>query len=155
MAKETELERAMAWMMGRDTGTSSKAIMSKMFGGAPPWDTYPSDSADLGRCLRLLIAIPEWRSRIGEMSDVGHVWTALIARWGDLEATYLEDEANREMPGYTFKTTALMRKLIDGGLDADPLVTVTSRSERGIGSWSRGQVRTVSFSPGVSLSFGE
>lgn len=81
----TETARAMDWLTrSRDTGISSQAIMAKMLGGKPEAGSYPSDPADLGRCLRLLERIPEWKARIGEMATVGFVWAALVARWDEL-----------------------------------------------------------------------
>lgn len=82
-------QRAALWAATADTGLSSKAIMATMLGN-PPSDgyCYPHDGSDLARCVGLLDAVPEWRTRIGEMAGVGPEWAALAARWDDLEAAH-------------------------------------------------------------------
>lgn len=58
------------WATGDDTGVSSKAIMRHMSGQEPqhPWGFMPpADSADRGRCIRLLNLFPEWWDRLDEM----------------------------------------------------------------------------------------
>lgn len=63
-------ERALFWALSGDTGISSKAIMAHMT-GYEKTDSFgmqpPSDSADRGRCIRLLELIPEWLPRLKEM----------------------------------------------------------------------------------------
>lgn len=76
---------AMDWLLNsRDTGQSSEAIVRHMlgFGGRAH---YPLDPSDLGRCLRLLRLIPEWKPRMHEMAAHGAIWAALSARWAELE----------------------------------------------------------------------
>lgn len=79
--------RARQWIVSDDVGTSSKAIWARMMGvGARHGcDSYPHDPADLGRCLRLLGLIPEWKPRIGEMAQSSIHWARLCSRWTDLE----------------------------------------------------------------------
>lgn len=90
---ETIIERANAWMAGRDTGSSSKAIWAVMMGEKPGRFAYPSDGADLGRCIRLLDMIPEWRDRLGEMAAVSAYWAALVPEWPRLEALHAQDDS--------------------------------------------------------------
>lgn len=87
-------QRAHAWVVGRDTGCSSQAIWANMMGAGKPayWGWFhPLDPADLGRCLRLLRLIPEWRERMPEMAQHSPEWAALVERWDDL-AAMMEDE---------------------------------------------------------------
>jgi hypothetical protein len=83
------------WPMSDDTGISSKAIYQHMRTGyaAPDrWGgTYPRDPADFGRCYRLLLLAPSWRSRITEMSQYGGEWAALAGAWDELTALYEEE----------------------------------------------------------------
>jgi hypothetical protein len=82
----------MAWVTGRDTGTSSLAIWSHMMTGAPGDNRFgvghPHDADDFGRCYRLLAIEPAWRARIGEMARYSAEWAALAARWDELSAMY-------------------------------------------------------------------
>lgn len=89
MGGPTTLPRANAWITGRDTGASSKAIWAVMM-GAKSDGSYPSDGDDLGRCLRLLEAVPEWKPRLGEMAAVNRYWAALVTHWDELAALHSE-----------------------------------------------------------------
>ena len=81
---ETINERAVEWIVGDDTGLSSKAIWAVMMGAKPRPHSYPSDGADLGRCMRLLELIPEWKPRMVEMQAVSPYWKALVPEWDRL-----------------------------------------------------------------------
>ena len=106
-------ERANQWRRGSDTGSSSKFLWSVMMGAerGDKWRSNPSDSSDLGRCVRLLALIPEWRPRIGEMAQHSPEWAALVPRWGELEGLLIE-EAGPDARGRAPKTDALMRELL-------------------------------------------
>lgn len=112
MRKDT-LQRACAWVVRDDTGLSSKQLWAVMMGVPPGRSYYPSDPDDLGRCLRLLDAVPEWKPRIREMAGQSAEWDALTARWGDLEASFLT-ECGSLRPGYGARaprTYALMKQI--------------------------------------------
>ena len=83
---------ALAWIVGDDTGISSKMIFAVMTGvpsAAPlPKRSHPRDPDDFGRCYRLLDRVPQWRARIGEMSSVSATWRRLSAHWDELTALY-------------------------------------------------------------------
>ena len=83
-----------AWSASGDTGVSSKAIAATMR-GEPARDDYchPHDSDDFGRCDRLLMLMPEWRTRIVEMAKVSAEWKALSERWADIEAVRADHAA--------------------------------------------------------------
>lgn len=83
--------RAMRWMLSGDTGLSSEAICAHMQGITPKRASYPSDPADLGRCLRLLELIPEWKSRIAEMSAYGPGWAGQVECWEELAAAMADE----------------------------------------------------------------
>jgi hypothetical protein len=78
-------ERAAQWRAGRDTGASSKTLCAMMLGETPRYRDHPHDGDDLGRCLRLLELIPEWKPRLPEMAAVSPYWAALVENWADLE----------------------------------------------------------------------
>jgi hypothetical protein len=115
-----ELKKAVAWLLGSDTGVSSKMILSVMVGveitshfGAD----VPQDPADFGRCYRLLFALPEWRVRLSEVAEKYPAWGPLVREWDALTAEYESMKAK----GQTRMTMLYekMQKLIDEGRLAD------------------------------------
>jgi len=85
--------RAAQWAASGNTGTSSKVLLGVMV-GKPPKSRfcYPHDGGDLGRCVALLDAVPEFRARLGEMAAVGPEWAALVTHWDELDAMYRKDD---------------------------------------------------------------
>lgn len=87
------------WWLGTDTGKSSTALFAVLCREGLQWETNyegqkatPQDSADFGRCKRLLDAIPEWRSRLGEVAAkyADTAWPRIIAKWNELETATAE-----------------------------------------------------------------
>lgn len=75
-----------AWLKSDDTGSSSKYMASVLtdgkrlhFSHAHPWDP-----GDFGRCRKLLLAVPEFQSRLARMADRSPVWANLVSHWGQL-----------------------------------------------------------------------
>jgi hypothetical protein len=109
--------RANAWIAGRDTGASSKALWAVMM-GVKSDGSYPSDGGDLGRCLRLLEAVPEWKPRLKEMAAVNGYWAALVAHWDELAALHAkDDERGRHDAVY-----ARMKQILDPIEAKDPRI---------------------------------
>lgn len=112
----TPLERATDWLLGHDTGLSYMALCGHMMGKKRGhWATqYPHDNDDLGRCLRLLALVPEWRQRVPEMAAHGPYWTTLVSRWDEIEAALIAEvglDGSRRSDAPT--TYALMRSILD------------------------------------------
>ncbi|MBL8844781.1 MAG: hypothetical protein JNN24_03325 [Hyphomicrobium zavarzinii] len=131
-------QRAMAWMMGDDTGASSETIVRHMLGlpqTGPFGGSAPADNWDLGRCLRLLALIPEWEQRLPEMASLGAVWAALIERWAELKALMVEETGpafDREAPApntYT-RMKAILKDAYnqDGYVELAPGVRMRARA---------------------------
>lgn len=97
--------RALRWALGDDTGASSKAIAAVMTGNMPDKRhvSYPHDGGDLGRCLRLLKAVPEWRARLPEMGERNGQWKALVEAWDELDALYAREEASGRSSDVVYK----------------------------------------------------
>lgn len=79
--------RIAEWIGSGDTGLSSKAIMLWLSARTKDqmWGAYtPSDPADLGRCLRLLERIPEWKERMPEMAEAGGMWPTFVKHWDEM-----------------------------------------------------------------------
>ena len=83
------------WWRGCGVGMSSAAIFHsfcrddlKREAGEYAKQSVPQDAADLGRCLRLLAAFPEWRLRLNEVATryADTAWPKIAARWSELEA---------------------------------------------------------------------
>lgn len=83
------------WWRGTDVGCSSAALFAVLcrpelrpaaaeLGRA----ATPQDAEDLGRCQRLLAALPEWRIRLTEvaLAYADTAWPIIIRRWPELEA---------------------------------------------------------------------
>lgn len=81
MSKEKAL---IEWLLSDDTGASSKAIASHMYLGKCD-GSFPWDPADIGRCFRLIAAVPEWESRLPEMAQYNDKWAKLVKRWQEIK----------------------------------------------------------------------
>lgn len=85
--------RAAKWAAAGKTGVSSLAMLAVMTGERPKTSfCYPHDGSDLGRCIGLLDAVPEYRERLAEMKAIGPEWAALIDHWPELEARWRRDD---------------------------------------------------------------
>lgn len=108
-------DNMLRWLLTGDVGASSKAMAAHLCGFPCSGDS-PSDPDDFARCLMLLDAVPEARAELHRMAEVSAVWAALVARWGEIEATF-----RVEVPIYCFgrgwwsapKTMRLMREVFD------------------------------------------
>jgi hypothetical protein len=107
-------DKALAWIVGDDTGASSKTVWAVMMGQQTDrWKSYPSDGGDLGRCLRLLALVPEWKTRMGELAAISPYWAALVEHWPRLEAVMIEEtgpDFNRHK--VSPRTYDLMKKIL-------------------------------------------
>jgi hypothetical protein len=106
------------WVISDDTGLSSKTIWSTLTGQVLPrlWASVPWDSADFGRCYRLLMRFPEWRARLPEVAAAHSEWKPLVARWDELTALYEAEGGNntgRQHPRPRLNT--LMRTILETG----------------------------------------
>lgn len=90
------------WWRGQDTGLSSRTIAIALAGNTTLLQTTnqhdlppPSDTSDVGRCVRLLDLAETngagWRGRMDEVTRVCPAWAPLIPRWAEIEAAYRED----------------------------------------------------------------
>ena len=76
------------WLVGDDTGISSKYMAAVFIGGKPlksRWgDATPHDAPDLGRCVRLLEKAPCVRDAFPALRQTSPVWAAYVDHWDDL-----------------------------------------------------------------------
>lgn len=104
-------DRAVDWVCTGERGLSSEAMCRALF-GIPMADDrneqpYPRDPDDLRRCRLFLEAVPEARSRMGELSNLSPTWKAYVEHWDEMNRLF-----NEEAPlGRLMKTASLMRQL--------------------------------------------
>lgn len=75
--QEQGSRRVIEWLLGDDTGISSKALVAHML-GVDGETMAPWDASDRGRCIRLLKLMPEWIPRLDEMASVNNAWKACL-----------------------------------------------------------------------------
>jgi hypothetical protein len=111
MREMNEVEkRAAQWVVSRDTGLSSMCLWATMMGVKPGDNSHPRDGADLGRCVRLLSVVPEWKGRLPEMGSLSEYWAALIPHWDHLADILAKELAGTGGKGSTYKA---MREILD------------------------------------------
>jgi len=104
---------AQEWLATGRQGTSSQTIFQRLTGTRlTQRESHPSDPDDFGRCRRLLDQVPEFRQRLGEMSDVSPIWSKLVAEWDEL-CVLMDKEAPdwRDGKGSAAKTYARMEEI--------------------------------------------
>lgn len=135
-----------AWYSGGDTGLSSITIFVAMTGCRPPkyFEPHlPLDSADFGRCYRLLQRFPAWRSNIEHVGRAFPLWRPLVAEWEAMTALYEEllpalsrpfvrGEPDAETMAAWRRFSHEMHRLGDAGKLAD------GWERTGSGSWKKG-----------------
>ena len=115
MSMNDERAAALQWLLGGDTGISSKTICAVMAGAETPkyCGDVPGDPDDFGRCYRLLKLIPTWRDRLQEVADRHKEWGPLVREWAELERMYEAEETRRQATPKTLYRR--MQELIDEG----------------------------------------
>lgn len=86
--------RLAVWFAAGDTGISSETMalwLSARVGNDRWGRSTPSDPADLGRCLRLLEAIPEWKPRMVEMVECSPQWAHMMTYWDEIAASMADE----------------------------------------------------------------
>ena len=152
-ATGAEMNAVTRWIVGGDTGISSKTIWSVMMGAEPSYPCEPSDPDDFGRCYRLLkIAPPSWRASLSRVSEKYPVWTALVRQWDELTALYEDELVNgpidkKSRVRMAPKTYVRMKELIDEGR------IIAGWTKTGPGSWEGPKrERVVTIGEGVTFS---
>lgn len=90
MAKTTE-RKIIEWMFGDNTGLSSETMAAYFLGIERRRKYHPSDPADFNRCLLFLKAVPEVRSRLGELKALSAAWDGLVTNWDELEECFISE----------------------------------------------------------------
>lgn len=111
------------WLSSGRRGISSNSIVQHLTGLDTLRDGWridiPHDPDDLDRCLQLLEVVPLLRVMLPGMATASPVWSALIGRWTEIEASHLEEVGLRWTKAKSApKTYALMRSVIDPAREA-------------------------------------
>ncbi|WP_272670885.1 hypothetical protein [Providencia sp. PROV147] len=88
LVKASEDMGLAAWLASDDVGASSRYMASVLSGQFSAPHHYPWDGADLGRCIRLLEAVPELASQLHEMKACSPQWSAVIDNWDKWKELY-------------------------------------------------------------------
>lgn len=84
------MEQLVEWLLSDDTGISSKNIVRRYLDMPIEPFGWPHDSADFGRCYRMLKVCLNIDLNI--MKDVDKIWSDLVDNWQELSRLYEEDE---------------------------------------------------------------
>ena len=84
-------EKLLDWFFSGKTGMSSQCMAARLT-GRKILHSHPSDSGDFKRCLELLDAVPELRSRLSGMRHVSKQWAALVEHWDEIEKKVRADD---------------------------------------------------------------
>ena len=91
---ESEKEKAMWWIANGFVGLSSKTMWNFFMGNKDFIINHPYDPDDFSRCYKLLETVPEWKSRVSELSVLSKEWKNLSKNWEKLTEMY--EQNNRE-----------------------------------------------------------
>lgn len=108
-------DKVLRWLATGHVGLSSKAMAMHMC-GVPCDGSHPADPDDLNRCLLFLEAVPEARAMLPNMATLSKRWAALVARWDEIEATFLAEVGRDWCKGDRApKTYKLMQEVLARG----------------------------------------
>ena len=111
--KKNEIsEDLLKWIASGDRGASSETIVTKLAGIdlAHGCSCEPHDPSDFRRCLLLLDAVPELKSKLDKMKEVSNYWRLLIENWNELEKMYHEEKSSGRAPKLYEKMKLLRRE---------------------------------------------
>jgi hypothetical protein len=92
MPKHKITKGMMDWLLGRDTGISSKTMLyMHVIGKYPDYGDIPYDPDDFGRCYRLIQQFPEIKKSFPKICMISESWKRLIFEWQELETLYIKE----------------------------------------------------------------
>jgi len=108
-------DKILNWFATGQVGISSKSMACAVIGlpQDPIWGAgHPLDPDDLNRCLLLLEQIPEIRNCFSEIAKLSDTWSALIARWDEVEKCFIDEVGLNWCHGHkASKTYNLMKEM--------------------------------------------
>lgn len=122
IATDASLRALAFWALGEDTGASSLCLARTLTGQDDPRSAtnYPYDTGDLGRCLRLIRAVPQARDAIAAPTQRAdhHVWAELHATWDALTEQADQDGVTTHRSTFgngPTRTAQMLRDAIERG----------------------------------------
>lgn len=111
MSRERDI---LQWLTSEDTGTSSKTLAYRALGLRWRDESHPLDPSDFNRCMVLMEYLPWVGLHLPEMRAASPHWAALVDRWSELEALFLEEAGyNWSRARAAPKTYRLMKEILD------------------------------------------
>jgi len=121
VTNEMHAQHVLRWLLTEPVGSSSKAMAAASI-GMPSSGAHPHDPDDLSRCLRLLQCAPGVRDRMSMVAAMNPAWTALVARWGEIETLAVHEGVDAwavSRRRFEFKpavrTYALLKEVLTAG----------------------------------------
>lgn len=137
------------WLLSGDTGISSETILAAITGSTPRRSDVPHDPDDFGRCYRLLLCFPGWRSRLPEVAQRFPQWGPMVKAWDELSSLYerlCEPRASYEANKEAAKTMYERMKVV-----VDECRIADGWERTGPGSWSKGARTSVKVGSNLSI----
>jgi len=91
-------QRARWWRERGETGLSSLTIWAALAGSITKDPSYPYDPDDYRRCKLLLDLIPEWRTRLCEVTKRFPWFLPFESRWDEFDRLYTEEAPSGTAP---------------------------------------------------------
>ena len=81
------------WFNGPDTGPSSLTIYCEITGEKARHPDIPLDDEEFGRCHRLLLLFPRWRSELAKLAIKYPGWIPFVRDWDSLATLHTTGDA--------------------------------------------------------------
>jgi len=91
MTKKTNKLVVLDWFLNGEIGESSKTIARCACGIVEKDGAYPLDPDDFNRCLLLMNMLHDKKIVMKRLRMVSPFWSALVDRWSEIEAVFLEE----------------------------------------------------------------
>lgn len=89
MNKKLRFDFYCNWLLGGDTGASSKSMLAIAIGYPMEYLSLPRDGGDFGRCYRLIKRFPELMENIRDnLSGLDQEWKNFIKAWDEISEQY-------------------------------------------------------------------
>ena len=99
-------EKLLKWYATGEKGLSSENMAATVL-GLPSRLYHPCDPADLNRCIKLVDAVPEIKTKFPEIAKLSPQWKEVINNWEKLREMFISevgfDWQNHKSAGKTYE----------------------------------------------------